>query len=78
MMARNLYREMREAVVAFLFEENGGCCYLCGDYMYDDDLLDIDHIEPVSQGGGNTLDNFALTHQSCNRSQRREPFMRWP
>ena len=31
--------------------------------------LDIDHIDPLAEEGLDAENNFALTHQSCNRSK---------
>ena len=45
-------------------------CYICQKEM---DLAiqetDIDHIVPLANKGKDDIDNFALTHSSCNRSK---------
>ena len=49
-----------------------GVCYICEkpiDLEIHDGHLDIDHIEPITAKGADAENNFALTHQSCNRSK---------
>lgn len=46
-------------------------CYICGDAI---DLklhnTNIDHIIPLTNRGKDSEDNFALTHESCNKSKQ--------
>ncbi|QDP58788.1 MAG: putative HNH endonuclease [Prokaryotic dsDNA virus sp.] len=41
-----------------------GCCFHCRD---KDGPWEIDHLQPVSAGGGNDLDNLVLSCIPCNR-----------
>ena len=55
-----------------LFEVQAGGCYICDepvDLELHHDDLQIDHIDPFSEGGPDVANNFALTHSSCNRSK---------
>ena len=62
--------DQRENLEVILLEKQSGKCYICEDPI---DLevhqghLEIDHIDPFSEGGADTGNNFALTHESCNR-----------
>lgn len=46
-------------------------CYICGDVI--DRILhstNIDHITPLSNKGNDSEENFAVTHESCNKSKQ--------
>ena len=47
------------------------CCYICGDKI-DIDLhsTNIDHIIPLANKGKDSQENFAVTHESCNKSKQ--------
>ena len=64
--------ERRAELEPRLFERQSGKCYIC-DETIDLEIhrgsLDIDHIDPLSEDGPDTANNFALTHLSCNRSK---------
>lgn len=46
-------------------------CYICGKSI-DLDLqkTNIDHIIPLANKGKDDKNNFALTHESCNKSKQ--------
>ena len=47
-------------------------CFICDDpidLVLQKGQLDIDHIDPLAEQGLDAENNFALTHQSCNRSK---------
>lgn len=53
-----------------LLSRQNGVCFLCEDAIDAElqrDMLEIDHIVPVAAGGKDEENNFALTHENCNR-----------
>ncbi len=68
-----LTNQERESLVNSLYESQSGNCFICGedvDLVLHAGRFDIDHIEPISIGGKDGPENFALTHDSCNRSKQ--------
>ena len=55
-----------------LLSRQSGRCFICNDpidLMLHKGQLDVDHIDPLTEEGLDAENNFALTHQSCNRSK---------
>jgi RNA-directed DNA polymerase len=52
--------------IAFLLQRQEGKCAWCGLYFKDDDLPEIDHILPKSQGGRDYYTNWQLLHRHCH------------
>ncbi len=51
----------------FIIHRARGCCEYCQSQLrFTNQAFSIEHIVPKSQGGQNTLDNLALSCQSCN------------
>jgi len=48
-----------------LMSKQGGLCALCGKAMASADIT-LDHIQPVSKGGLDTITNLQLAHRECN------------
>ena len=50
-----------------VLEKDNFACQYCGAKATDDNvLLEIDHIVPVSQGGGNNIENLITSCKKCN------------
>jgi 5-methylcytosine-specific restriction endonuclease McrA len=49
-----------------ILDEFNNCCAYCGRR----ELLELDHVVPVSMGGGTTCSNIAPACQSCNSLKR--------
>jgi 5-methylcytosine-specific restriction endonuclease McrA len=72
---------VEEFTVRDVYERDGGRCYLCGlptladlDDGRQATSASLDHVVPIEQGGGHTLDNVRLTHLRCNTVKgRRTP-----
>lgn len=46
-------------------------CYICGDEIrLDLGITNIDHIIPLANKGKDSEENFAVTHESCNKSKQ--------
>ena len=60
-------RIKRTKILDSLIEDQNNLCGICGEPMPDDyGLIHIDHILPVSKGGGNDRDNLQAAHAVCN------------
>ena len=52
--------------VAKLLQRQKGKCVQCGRFFKEDDLMEIDHVEPKSKGGKDSYDNLQLLHRHCH------------
>jgi len=52
--------------VATLIKKQKGICPHCGLYFTNTDIVEVDHIKPISLGGKNTYDNLQLLHRHCH------------
>jgi hypothetical protein len=59
---RERYRVRRPILYAEIKKRDGEKCKMCGDTK----RLEIDHITPLSKGGGDELDNLQILCKSCN------------
>lgn len=55
--------------VAKLIKKQKGKCPHCGLNFTSEDLLEVDHIVPKSQGGKDTYTNLQLLHRHCHDSK---------
>lgn len=51
---------------AKLLKKQKGKCRRCNLYFKDEDLMETDHIKPLSQGGKRAYSNIQLLHQHCH------------
>ncbi|MBC1242057.1 group II intron reverse transcriptase/maturase [Nostoc sp. 2RC] len=49
-----------------LLKQQKGKCAHCNLYFSDNDLMEVDHIIPKSQGGKNEYNNFQILHRHCH------------
>jgi RNA-directed DNA polymerase len=71
--------------VSKLIKKQKGICSHCGLYFTSTDIVEVDHIKPISLGGKDTFDNLQLLHKHChdiktakdgssNKNHDNEPF----
>ena len=54
-----------------LLADIGAFCQGCGaDYQFDTRVLEVDHINPRSQGGTDAYENLTLLCPPCNKEKR--------
>lgn len=57
---------IKKSVRASIYEHCGRICSICGKPLNYNEMT-IDHIIPISRGGGNTQDNLRCVCPECNR-----------
>lgn len=68
---RNLSSDDYNALTKKLYNMQNGICYICQKPIdLDIHSTNIDHIIPLANKGKDSEDNFALTHESCNKSKQ--------
>jgi 5-methylcytosine-specific restriction endonuclease McrA len=65
-----IWQKLRSAV----FSRDDYTCSYCGERG---GRLECDHVQPVSRGGSNELDNLTTSCFSCNRSKRAKTPSEW-
>jgi RNA-directed DNA polymerase len=58
--------------VAKLMKNQKGKCTRCGLYFEDEDVMEIDHIVPWSEGGEDGYKNWQLLHRHCHHEKTAE------
>jgi hypothetical protein len=68
---KKLTNEQTQALRLQLHTIQNGKCFICGkDIDLSLHTVNIDHIVPLNTGGKDNDTNFALTHESCNKSKQ--------
>jgi RNA-directed DNA polymerase len=57
--------ELSKRVAALLKQQQGKCTH-CGLFFREDDVMEVDHIIPKSQGGKDEYKNWQLLHRHCH------------
>lgn len=52
-----------------VFKRDGFACAYCGAHPSETVLLEVDHIHPVVEGGGDDIDNLVTACFACNRGK---------
>lgn len=72
--SKNPRKRLSTQKITSVLSRDGVKCQHCGT---DQDLT-IDHIVPVSKGGGNELENLQVLCKSCNSKKKDLVAKRWP
>jgi hypothetical protein len=57
--------EMPKTVTTLLKKQKGKCTH-CGLFFRENDVMEVDHKIPKSQGGKDSYDNWQLLHKHCH------------
>ncbi len=63
-----------QELLLWSFNQTRVCTY-CGTTCADN--YHIDHIEPLSKGGSNSIDNLTISCPSCNQSKGNKQLLHW-
>ena len=67
----NLTADEKNSLRAKLWGIQNHKCFICEKEIdFDLNSVNIDHIKPLANGGKDEEQNFALTHESCNKKNR--------
>lgn len=73
----------RSVLLERLAARDGGLCQICGRKLdrriknkRSPWLVTVDHIIPVSRGGGGQVSNLRLAHRQCNQDRGNTPIQR--
>ncbi len=61
--------------VAKLLKKQKGKCNFCKQHFTPDDLIEIDHIIPKSQGGKDSYNNYQALHRHCHDAKSRNDYL---
>ncbi|WP_017294277.1 group II intron reverse transcriptase/maturase [Geminocystis herdmanii] len=64
--------------MATLLNKQKGKCKHCGLNFKYEDLLEIDHIIPKSQGGKDVYKNLQVLHRHCHDEKTKEDYQKYP
>ena len=60
----------RNALIAKLLAQQNDTCFICGGPLNSKfDKIEVDHIIPRAKGGKDDDNNYAATHEPCNRNK---------
>ena len=60
-----------------LLKKQKGTCAICKLSFTSQDILEVDHIKPRSQGGSDTYKNLQLLHRHCHDNKSRQDYIEW-
>jgi hypothetical protein len=72
-LSRGLASTLTLAQWGHLLESTEWCCAMCGSA----ENIEVEHMIPISRGGGHTLDNVAPMCQKCNASKHASTPLEW-
>ena len=66
-LSSEAYKDLSERLLSIQNHK----CYICNEEIdLDLNITNIDHIRPLVNGGKDDETNFAITHESCNKSKQ--------
>lgn len=65
-----------EEVKSYLLALTKHKCIYCGG-LTNDNILEVDHLYPVSKGGSNKIDNLVIACNTCNNAKGSKELKQW-
>ena len=60
----------RDELISVLLQQQQHCCFICEKPLDPNlDKIEVDHIVPRAKGGKDDPNNYAATHEICNKSK---------